>query len=146
MQPTAIPKSSWTLAGVFFFFTGGVGIGLVFAFYGLAPLRHILGREVVGKIHERHIKRLALALCSRCYAAPQIGTKVAKTGGVYLGNLSARFLLETQHSPHSGATGVCRAVYIYFVAFHAPAVSGVSVHNLQPMKIQSKFQTDKRGY
>lgn len=114
MQPTAIPKSSWTLAGVFFFFTGSTVIGLVFAFYGLAPLRHVLGREVVGKIHERHVELPALAFSRRRYAAPQIGAEVAEARGVDFSDFTARFLFKTEHGPHSGATGVCRAVYCDF--------------------------------
>ena len=113
-----------------FFFTGFVVNCFGVCGYSLFPLRHIFRGEAVGKVHKRHVKRFALALGGRHHTAPQICAKVRETVGLNLGDLSARFLLETEHSPHSGATGICCAVYVNLNAPHyatSPGVSGVSV-------------------
>lgn len=85
IQPTPIPKSS-QIPTDFFFTVGIIHRGSVDR-DSIAPLGHIFRSEAVGKVHQRHIERFALALRRRHYTAPQIGTQVGKTCGGNLGNL-----------------------------------------------------------
>ncbi len=102
-----------------FFFTvavipGGVGRRGV---HSLNPTPDVVGRNAVGKLHQRHGELNAVGLARRHGAAIQVGARVGQAAR-HLGDLLARFALEAEHGAHGLPAWVRLAVDNYLYIFH----------------------------